>query len=99
MILEHAVLEVVPGQEAAFEEAFGTAKTLISAAAGFRSLRLSRCVEEPNRYLLLVEWEQLEDHTIGFRSSAAYQEWRGLLHHFYDPFPTVTHYEDRVTIR
>jgi len=54
MILEHEVLEVLPGQEAAFEEAFATAKTLISAAAGFRSLRLSQCVEEPNRYLLLV---------------------------------------------
>ena len=99
MVLEHAVLEVLPGQEAAFEEAFATAKALISAAAGFRSLRLSRCVEEPNRYLLLVEWEQLEDHTVGFRSSTAYQEWRDLLHHFYDPPPTVTHYEDRVTIR
>jgi heme-degrading monooxygenase HmoA len=99
MILEHAVLEVVPGQEAAFEEAFATAKTLISAAAGFLSLRLSRCIEEPNRYLLLVEWEQLEDHTIGFRGSTAYQEWRSLLHHFYDPFPTVNHYEDRVAIR
>ncbi len=72
---------------------------LLSAAAGLRSLRLSRCVEEPNRYLLLAEWEQFEDHTIGFRSSTAYQEWWGLLHHFYDPFPTVTHYEDRVAIR
>ncbi len=99
MIVEHAVLEVVPGQEAAFEEAFATAKTLIRQAAGFHSLRLSRCVEEPNQYLLLVDWQQLEDHTIGFRGSTAYQEWRSLLHHFYDPFPTVTHYEDRVAIR
>ncbi len=99
MVLEHAVLEVVPAQETAFEEAFAAAKTLISAAAGFRSLHLARCVENPNRYLLLVEWEQLEDHTIGFRGSAAYQEWRSLLHHFYDPFPTVEHYESRVTIR
>jgi len=99
MVLEHAVLEVVPGQAAAFEEAFATAKTLISAAAGFRSLRLSRCVEEPNRYLLLVEWERLEDHTSGFRGSTAYQEWRSLLHHFYDPFPTVDHYEERVAVR
>jgi len=99
MVLEHAVLEVVPGQSAAFEEAFATAKAVVSAAAGFRSLRLSRCIEEPNRYLLLVEWERLQDHTTGFRGSAAYQEWRGLLHHFYDPFPTVDHYEDRVAVR
>lgn len=99
MVLEHAVLEVMPGQQATFEEAFATAKALISAATGFRSLRLSRCIEEPNRYLLLAEWEQLEDHTIGFRGSTAYQEWRGLLHHFYDPFPTVDHYEDRIAVR
>jgi heme-degrading monooxygenase HmoA len=56
-------------------------------------------IEEPNRYLLLVEWEQLEDHTIGFRGSAAYQEWRSLLHHFYEPFPVVHRYEDRVAVR
>jgi heme-degrading monooxygenase HmoA len=99
MVLEHAVLDVTQGQEAAFEEAFATAKTVISAATGFRSLRLSRCLEEPNRYLLLVEWEQLEDHTVGFRGSTAYQEWRSLLHHFYDPFPVVDHYEDRVAVR
>ncbi|MHB1509953.1 MAG: antibiotic biosynthesis monooxygenase family protein [Acidimicrobiales bacterium] len=99
MVLEHAVLDVMPGQQAAFEEAFATAKTVISAATGFRSLRLSRCLEEPNRYLLLVEWEQLEDHTIGFRGSTAYQEWRSLLHHFYDPSPTVDHYEDRIALR
>lgn len=96
MVLEHAVLEVIPGEEAAFEEAFDSAKEIISAAEGFRSLVLSRCLETPNRYLLLVEWERLEDHTGGFRGSAAYQEWRRLLHHFYDPFPTVEHYESRV---
>lgn len=67
---------MVPAQETAFEEALGAAKTLISAAAGFRSLHLAGCVESPTRYLLLVEWEQLEDHAIGFRGSAAYQEGR-----------------------
>jgi heme-degrading monooxygenase HmoA len=98
MVREHAVLEVIAGQEAAFEEAFTTAKAIIAAAAGFGSLRLSRCVERPNRYLLLVEWERLEDHTEGFRGSSAFQDWRRLLHHFYDPPPTVEHYEDVVTI-
>jgi heme-degrading monooxygenase HmoA len=97
VILEHAVLDVVPGQEDAFHEAFAVAKDLISAATGFRSLRLGRCVEAPNRYVLLVEWERLEDHMVGFRGSAPYQEWRALLHHFYDPFPHVEHYEDLVT--
>jgi heme-degrading monooxygenase HmoA len=98
VILEHAVLEVVPGREAAFEEAFATVKEIISGAAGFRSLRLSRCVEEQSRYLLLVEWETLEDHTDGFRGSARYQEWRALLHQFYDPFPTVDHYICQVAL-
>lgn len=92
------MLEVVAGEESSFEEAFAEAKAIISAAAGFRSLRLGRCVQQPNRYLLLVEWDRLEDHTEGFRGSDAYQEWRRLLHHFYDPFPVVDHYEDRVVI-
>jgi heme-degrading monooxygenase HmoA len=92
MILEHAPLDVVAGREAAFERAFDQARPLISAMPGFRSLRLSRCVERPSRYLLLVEWDRLEDHTTGFRGSPEYERWRELLHHFYDPFPTVEHY-------
>jgi len=52
-----------------------------------------RCLERPGRYLLLVRWRSLEDHTEGFRKSAPYLEWKRLLHHFYDPFPTVEHYE------
>jgi heme-degrading monooxygenase HmoA len=92
MILEHAVLDVRPGQGAAFQEAFATARRIIAAADGFSSLRLEQCIEQPDRYLLLVEWDTLEAHTEGFRGSAAYQEWRSLLHHFYDPFPTVEHY-------
>jgi heme-degrading monooxygenase HmoA len=92
VILEHAILEVVPGREEEFERAFGTAKCIISASPGFVSLRLSRCVERPSVYLLLVEWQRLEDHVDGFRGSPAYAEWRGLLHHFYEPFPTVEHF-------
>ncbi|MGF7124122.1 antibiotic biosynthesis monooxygenase [Rhodococcus sp. TAF43] len=92
MILEHAPLQVRPGQAAAFEAAFSQARTIISAMKGFRRLTLSRCLERPGAYLLLVEWDTLEDHTEGFRGSAEYQDWRRLLHHFYDPFPTVEHY-------
>jgi heme-degrading monooxygenase HmoA len=98
MVLEHAVLEVVPGQEAAFEEAFAEAKAIIAASPGFGSLRLMRCIEEQNRYLLIVEWETLDAHTEGFRGSAAYEQWRQLLHHFYDPFPVVDHYEGFVSL-
>jgi heme-degrading monooxygenase HmoA len=93
MVLEHAALDVIPGEEAAFEEAFDRAKAIIAASPGFRTLQLSRCLERPSRYLLLVEWERLEDHTEGFRRSKPFDEWRRLLHHFYDPFPTVEHYQ------
>lgn len=93
MILEHAVLDVIPGQEAAFEAAFARARPIISSMPGFGSLRLERGIEAPSRYLLLVEWDRLEDHTEGFRQSPGYQEWKTLLHHFYDPFPLVEHYE------
>jgi heme-degrading monooxygenase HmoA len=92
MITEHAVLEVKPGQEADFEAAFAEAKTIIASMPGFESLELHRGTERPNSYLLLVDWRTLEDHTEGFRTSPEYQQWRRLLHHFYEPFPTVEHY-------
>lgn len=97
MVIEHAVLNVRPGEEAAFEAAFAEARPYIAGASGFRNLRLGRCHEQPDRYLLLVEWERLEDHVDGFRRSDAYQEWRRLLHHFYDPFPTVEHFTEVAT--
>lgn len=76
-----------------FEEAFKEAKSIIASMEGFRGLKLSRCIESANTYLLLVEWARIEDHTDGFRNSEAYQDWRRLLHHFYSPFPTVQHFE------
>jgi heme-degrading monooxygenase HmoA len=94
---EHAVLEVIAGQEDAFLKAMGRAKALIAASPGFVSLRVERGVERPDRFLLLVEWNRLEDHTEGFRGSAAYEEWRAALHHFYEPFPVVEHFETVVT--
>ena len=98
MILEHAVLPVIPGREAEFEEAFDRAHPIIAAMPGFAGLTLSRCLERPEGYLLLVQWERLEDHTEGFRGSAGYGEWRALLHHFYQPFPVVEHYETVCTV-
>jgi heme-degrading monooxygenase HmoA len=93
MILEVAQLDVIPGQEAAFEAAFAQAQTIIASMKGYLSHELQRCVERANRYVLLVRWQTLDDHTIGFRQSPQYQQWRKLLHHFYDPFPTVLHFE------
>ena len=92
MILEAAMLSVRAGMAAEFEDAFRTASALISASPGYIAHELQRCLEVPDRYLLLVRWETLEDHTVGFRGSAAYLEWRRLLHHFYEPFPTVEHF-------
>ena len=92
MILEVAVLDVRPGEEPAFEAAFGEAQAIIASMPGYLSHQLQRCVERHSRYLLLVEWQTLEAHTEGFRGSPEYQRWKALLHHFYDPFPTVEHY-------
>jgi heme-degrading monooxygenase HmoA len=93
VVLEHALLSVRPGAEGDFEGAFAEAKTIIAGIPGFEGLTLSRCLERPSTYLLLVRWRRLQDHTEGFRGSQQYQQWRELLHHFYEPFPTVEHYE------
>jgi heme-degrading monooxygenase HmoA len=92
VILEVALLNVIPGQEAAFERAFAKASAIISSMPGYRRHQLQRCLEEASTYILLAEWDTLEDHTIGFRGSSQYLEWKALLHHFYDPFPTVQHF-------
>ncbi len=93
MVLEHAVLSVDPRRAAEFEAAFVRARPLIAHQRGFVELRLERCLETPGRYVLLVTWDRLEDHTEGFRGSSEYPLWRDLLHHFYDPMPVVEHYE------
>ncbi|MNK66361.1 Antibiotic biosynthesis monooxygenase [compost metagenome] len=92
MILEVAILNVKPDLSADFEKAFNQAEKIISAMKGYISHQLKKCVEVVDKYILLVNWETLEDHTEGFRGSAAYQDWKKLLHHFYEPFPTVEHY-------
>jgi heme-degrading monooxygenase HmoA len=92
MITEIAILDIKPGHEESFEAAFGQAQAIISSMPGYLSHQLQKCIEVSSRYLLLVNWQSLEDHTVGFRESAEYQEWKELLHHFYDPFPTVEHY-------
>jgi heme-degrading monooxygenase HmoA len=76
VILEHALLPVKPGEEAAFESAFAEAKAIIAGMPGFLRLTLSRCLEHPNTDLLLVAWDRLVDHAEGFRGSPQYQKWR-----------------------
>ena len=96
MIVEHALLHVIPARTDEFEAAFADAKSIIASMPGFVNLTLSRGIEQPNTYLLLVEWERLEDHTEGFRKSDEYQKWKTLLHHFYEPFPVVEHFAPRL---
>jgi heme-degrading monooxygenase HmoA len=93
MILEHAVLDIEAGSAREFEAAFAEAKSIITGSPGFRSLRLERCLEQPDHYVLLVEWDSVEAHEIGFRTSSAFEEWRALLHHFYPQHPVVQHFE------
>ena len=92
MVLEHAVLNVKQGQEDAFMVALGEAKNLIARTDGFIGLEVSRCLEDPSTFLLLVEWETLEDHMVNFREGPDFEAWRAALHHFYEPFPVVQHF-------
>jgi len=93
MILEAAILDVITGKEQEFESAFEKASPLIASMDGYISQQLQHCMETSYRYLLLVQWKTLEAHTVGFRGSEEFQEWKKLLHHFYDPFPVVQHFE------
>lgn len=93
MILEVAILTVKPGQQANFEKDFAFAGQYISSINGYIGHTLQKCLEQDNKYVLLVNWEKLENHTIGFRQSEVYSKWRELLHHYYDPFPVVEHFE------
>lgn len=93
VILEHVVLPVISGREEEFLAAFEVARPLIAAQPGFVDLELRRGIERPHEFLLLVRWESVEAHEVGFRGSADYQEWKALLHHFYDPFPEVVHFQ------
>lgn len=93
MILEVAILNVKAGEEADFEATFAKAQSIIMGMDGYISHQLQRCLENPSRYVLLVNWQTLKDHTIGFRESKPYKVWKKSLHHYYEPFPTVEHYQ------
>ncbi len=92
MILEVAILNIKEGLSDAFEINFKKAESVISSMKGYISHQLKKCIEQEDKYVLLVNWETIEDHEIGFRQSEKYQEWKALLHHFYEPFPVVEHY-------
>lgn len=93
LILEIAPLRIRPGQSRNFEHSFRQAQAIIAATPGYKTHELRRCIERQDEYVLLVQWESVEAHEVGFRGSPEYQQWKALLHHYYDPFPTVLHYE------
>ncbi len=93
-VLEMAVLNVKQGEEPAFERAFAKAQSIIASVPGYISHSVNKCIENKSDYLLLVNWQRLEDHEKGFRSSPEYQDWKALLHHFYEPFPQVLHFQE-----
>lgn len=93
MILEHALLFVIPEKQKEFERDFKIAGQYISAMKGYKGHTLQLCLEQANKYLLLVKWDKLEDHTVGFRESKEYLKWKELLHHYYDGTPIVQHFE------
>lgn len=96
MILEHALLHIRPGQSAAFEAAMREARPLIAASPGFVSLDVRPAAEQPDRYLLVVMWQDIASHRDGFRTSDRYAKWRDLLHGFYEPMPDVTYFAESI---
>ncbi|MBP3981536.1 MULTISPECIES: antibiotic biosynthesis monooxygenase family protein [unclassified Acidovorax] len=94
MILEVADISIQPGHQAAFEQAVHEGiRVAISTSKGFCKYELRRSIESPERYLLLIHWETLQDHTEGFRNSPAYGQWRGLVGPFFVKAPMVEHFE------
>jgi heme-degrading monooxygenase HmoA len=97
MVLEHALITVPAGQEGDFEAAFEEAKVVLAASPGCRGARLHRGIEHPNRYLLLVEWDRLDDHVVGFRESPRFGAWRALVGPYFAEPPEVDHYQQVAT--
>lgn len=93
MVLEVAILNIKAGQNAQFEKDFLLAGQYISNIKGYINHTLKKCIEAECKYILLVNWETLDDHNIGFRTAPEYLKWKALLHHYYNPFPTVEHYQ------
>ena len=96
MILEIAQIDVKPGMEAEFESGVTQAAPLFKRAKGCKSMSLRRSHENPQRYRLFLEWETLENHTVDFRGSADYQDWRKLVAHCFAAPPNVEHVREAV---
>ncbi|HEX8784586.1 MAG TPA: antibiotic biosynthesis monooxygenase family protein [Telluria sp.] len=94
MVLESAEILVKAGMEESFEAGVRAAAPLFQRARGCKGMRIQRGIENPRAYRLLVQWDTLEDHTVHFRGSADFQEWRRLVGDCFDGAPNVTHLTD-----
>jgi len=95
MILELATIDIKPGSNIEFEQNLEKAQSVINKAACYISHQFQKCIEQENRYVLLIRWETLEAHTKGFRESELFKEWRALIGPFFETPPFVQHYELR----
>ncbi|MCW3007001.1 MAG: hypothetical protein JWP17_1627 [Solirubrobacterales bacterium] len=94
MIIERALMAITPGSEADFEAALAKAEDVLAQAKGFHGIRIARGVENPSTYLLLLEWDTVEDHTVGFRESELFAQWRALIGPYFAQAPAVEHYAE-----
>lgn len=92
MILELATIDIKLGTNAEFEQNLEKAQAVISQSKGYLGHDFKKCIEQENRYVLLIRWESLEAHTIGFRESELFKEWRALIGPFFENPPMVLHY-------
>lgn len=97
MVIEHAELPIIPGKEAEFEAAFEQGHKAIAQSPGYLWARLIRQIENPATYLLLIGWESLGAHMVGFRESGLFQQWRAAVGPFFASPPNVTHYDGELT--
>jgi heme-degrading monooxygenase HmoA len=92
MILEHCDIQIDPSKQSEFEEAIVRGvETVISKAKGFQGFKVNHSLETPSRYLLLIYWDTLENHTVDFRGSAAFADWRAIVGPFFIKPPAVEH--------
>ena len=93
MILEVADIRIQPGRQTEFDTAIRRGvETVISKAKGFRGYKVNKGIESPERYLLMIFWDTLESHTVDFRGSAAFGEWRAIVGSFFAQPPQVEHF-------
>jgi heme-degrading monooxygenase HmoA len=93
MILEIAEIRIAPGQQAAFDEAIQRALTTVAShAKGMRGYKVNKCIESPERYVLQIFWDTLEDHTVGFREGPLFAQWRAIIGPFFASPPVVEHF-------